>query len=94
MAAKERKTHKRADEKRLADLFVYHFAIKGRQRVLPDLKSWGTKVDQESVFDARRTEITKNLRLMKSKKIAAAQEELESKAKLFNEQVRLFKSRG
>jgi hypothetical protein len=34
------------------------------------------------------------MKTMKSKKISAAQEELESKAKLFNEQVRLFKSRG
>jgi hypothetical protein len=31
---------------------------------------------------------------MKSKKISAAQEELQAKAKLFNEQVRIFKARG
>lgn len=31
---------------------------------------------------------------MKSKKISAAQDELQSKAKLFNEQVRIFKARG
>jgi hypothetical protein len=31
---------------------------------------------------------------MKTKKINAAQEELQAKAKLFNEQVRIFKARG
>jgi hypothetical protein len=31
---------------------------------------------------------------MKTKKIKAAQEELQEKAKLFNEQVRIFKARG
>lgn len=31
---------------------------------------------------------------MKAKKINAAQEELQAKAKLFNEQVRIFKARG
>ena len=34
------------------------------------------------------------LKTMKTKKINAAQEELQAKAKLFNEQVRIFKARG
>ena len=34
------------------------------------------------------------LKTMKTKKINAAQEELQTKAKLFNEQVRIFKARG
>ncbi len=34
------------------------------------------------------------LKTMKTKKVNAAQEELQAKAKLFNEQVRIFKARG
>lgn len=37
---------------------------------------------------------TMALKTMKAKKIAAAQDELQSKAKEFNEQVRAFKARG
>ena len=37
---------------------------------------------------------TMAMKTMKSKKIAAAQDELQEKAKLFNEQVRVFKSRA
>ena len=54
-----------------------------------DVAAFGKCLDEE--VSAGQTMAMKT---MKSKKIAAAQDELQEKAKLFNEQVRVFKSRA
>jgi signal recognition particle subunit SEC65 len=54
--------------------------------------SFGTCLDEEVKSAAGGNAMA--VKTMKAKKIAAAQEELQSKAKVFNEQVRVFKARG
>jgi hypothetical protein len=54
-----------------------------------ELESFGACLDAESKESASMA-----AKSMQSKKIAAANEEFESKAKAFNEQVRIFKSKA
>jgi peptidoglycan hydrolase CwlO-like protein len=53
------------------------------------VNAFGSCLDEETKKVANM-----QIKTMKAKKVAAAQEELESRAKLFNEQVRAFKTRG
>lgn len=55
--------------------------------------SFGTCLDQESKANAAGSTQRMQFKTMQSKKVNAAIEELETKAKLFNEQVRIFKGR-
>lgn len=54
-----------------------------------DLEAFGACLDAEAKASASMA-----AKAMQSKKIAAANEEFESKAKAFNEQVRIFKSKN
>ena len=55
-----------------------------------DVATFGKCLDEEAMPGGQ----SMALKTMKSKKVAAAQDELQEKAKLFNEQVRVFKSRA
>jgi hypothetical protein len=59
-----------------------------------DVKAFQTCLDEETKEKAASGGGTMQFKAMQSKKLAAAVDELESKAKLFNEQVRIFKARG
>ncbi len=59
-----------------------------------EVVSFGACLDDEAKSSGASGSQLMALKTMKSKKISAAQEELQTKAKLFNEQVRIFKSRG
>lgn len=59
-----------------------------------DVKSFGTCLEQETKDKAAGTAQLMQLKTMQTKKLNAAVEELQSKAKEFNEQVRVFKARG
>ena len=59
-----------------------------------EVKSFGECLDQETKEKAAGTAQLMQLKTMQSKKLNTAVEELQSKAKEFNEQVRIFKARG
>jgi len=59
-----------------------------------DVKSFGACLDQETKEKSAGTAQLMQLKTMQSKKLNAAVDELQSKAKEFNEQVRVFKARG
>ena len=59
-----------------------------------DVKSFGACLDQETKEKSAGTAQLMQLKTMQTKKLNAAVEELQSKAKEFNEQVRVFKARG
>lgn len=59
-----------------------------------DVKSYGSCLEQETKDKAAGTAQLMQLKTMQTKKLNAAVEELQSKAKEFNEQVRVFKARG
>ena len=59
-----------------------------------DVKSFGACLEQETKEKAAGTAQLMQLKTMQTKKLNAAVEELQSKAKEFNEQVRIFKARG
>lgn len=59
-----------------------------------DVKAYGTCLEQETKDKAAGTAQLMQLKTMQAKKINAAVEELETKAKDFNEQVRVFKARA
>lgn len=59
-----------------------------------EVKAFQTCLDAESKDKAASGSQTMQFKAMQSKKLAAAVEELESKAKAFNEQVRIFKAKG
>ena len=59
-----------------------------------EVKAFGTCLDDETKSKAAGTAQLMQLKTMQSKKLNAAVEELQSKAKEFNEQVRVFKARG
>jgi hypothetical protein len=59
-----------------------------------DVKSYGACLEQETKDKAAGTAQLMQLKTMQTKKLNAAVEELQSKAKEFNEQVRVFKARG
>lgn len=59
-----------------------------------DVKSFGTCLEQETKGKAAGTAQLMQLKTMQTKKLNAAVDELQSKAKEFNQQVRMFKARG
>jgi hypothetical protein len=59
-----------------------------------DVKAFGTCLEQETKEKSAGTAQLMQLKTMQTKKLNAAVEELQSKAKEFNEQVRVFKARG
>ena len=59
-----------------------------------EVKAFGTCLDEETKEKAAGTAQLMQLKTMQTKKLNAAVQELQSKAKEFNEQVRLFKSRA
>ncbi len=59
-----------------------------------DVKAFGACLDEETKQKAAGTAQLMQIKTMQSKKLNAAVEELQSKAKEFNEQVRVFKARG
>jgi len=54
-----------------------------------EVVAFGACLDEET-----RSASNMQVKTMKAKKISAAQDELQAKAKAFNEQVRIFKARG
>ncbi len=59
-----------------------------------DVKTYGACLEQETKDRAAGTAQLMQLKTMQTKKLNAAVDELQSKAKEFNEQVRIFKARG
>lgn len=59
-----------------------------------DVKAFGACLDEETKQKAAGTAQLMQMKTMQSKKLNAAVAELQSKAKEFNEQVRVFKARG
>jgi hypothetical protein len=59
-----------------------------------EVKSFGACLEQETKDKAAGTAQLMQLKTMQTKKLNAAVEELQSKAKEFNEQVRVFKARA
>jgi predicted nucleic acid-binding Zn-ribbon protein len=59
-----------------------------------DVKAFGACLDDETKQKAAGTAQLMQIKTMQSKKLNAAVEELQSKAKEFNEQVRAYKARG
>lgn len=59
-----------------------------------EVKAFQACLDEETKEKAASGGGTMQFKAMQSKKLAAAVEELENKAKLFNEQVRIFKARS
>lgn len=59
-----------------------------------EVKAFGSCLDDETKAKAAGSAQLMQLKTMQSKKLNAAVEELQSKAKEFNEQVRVFKARG
>lgn len=59
-----------------------------------EVKGYGACLDQETKGKVAGTGQLMQLKTMQAKKLNAAVDELEAKAKEFNEQVRIFKARG
>lgn len=59
-----------------------------------EVNSFGACLEEETKSKAAGTAQLMQLKTMQTKKHNAAIDELQAKAKLFNEQVRVFKSRG
>ncbi|HEY4367169.1 MAG TPA: hypothetical protein VGN07_08010 [Steroidobacteraceae bacterium] len=59
-----------------------------------DVKSFGACLDQETKEKSAGTAQLMQLKTMQAKKLNSAMDELQAKAKEFNEQVRVFKARG
>lgn len=59
-----------------------------------EVTAFGTCLDEETKSRAAGTAQLMQLKTMQTKKHNAAVDELQAKARLFNEQVRIFKSRG
>lgn len=59
-----------------------------------DVKAYGACLEQETKDRAAGTAQLMQLKTMQTKKLNAAVDELQAKAKEFNEQVRIFKARG
>jgi len=59
-----------------------------------EVTAFGTCLDEETRSKSAGTAQIMLLKTMQAKKHNAAVDELQAKAKLFNEQVRIFKSRG
>lgn len=69
-------------------------AMKAFKSYNEEVSAFGSCLDQETKTKAAGTAQLMQLKTLQMKKHNAAVEELQSKAKLFNEQVRLFKSRA
>ena len=59
-----------------------------------DVKAFGTCLEEETKEKSTSTAQLMQLKTMQSKKLNAAVDELKSKAREFNEQVRVFKARS
>jgi len=59
-----------------------------------DVKTFGACLDQETREKAAGTAQLMQLKTLQSKKLSAAVDELQTKAREFNEQVRVYKARG
>lgn len=59
-----------------------------------DVKAFGACLEQETKDKAAGTAQLMQLKTLQTKKLNAAVDELQSKAKEFNEQVRIFKARS
>jgi hypothetical protein len=59
-----------------------------------EVKKYGECLEQETKEKAAGTAQLMQLKTMQTKKLNAAVDELQAKAKEFNEQVRIFKARG
>lgn len=59
-----------------------------------EVKTYGACLEQETKDKAAGTAQLMQLKTMQTKKLNAAVDELQSKAKEFNEQVRIFKARA
>lgn len=59
-----------------------------------DVKAFGACLEQETKEKSAGTAQLMQLKTMQTKKLNAAVDELQTKAKEFNEQVRTFKARG
>ena len=59
-----------------------------------EVTAFGACLDEEVNSKGAGSAQLMQLKTMKTKKLNAAVEELQAKAKLFNEQVRIFKARG
>ena len=59
-----------------------------------EVKAFQTCLDEETKARSASGGSSMSFKTMQSKKLAAAFDELESKAEKFNEQVRIFKARG
>jgi hypothetical protein len=59
-----------------------------------EVTAFGTCLEEETKSKAAGTAQLMQLKTMQAKKHNAAIDELQAKAKLFNEQVRIFKARG
>ena len=69
-------------------------AMKDFKTYNEEVTAFGTCLDDEAKSSGASGAQLMAMKTMKSKKIGAAQDELQAKAKLFNEQVRIFKARG
>jgi hypothetical protein len=69
-------------------------AMKDFKTYNDEVKAFQACLDEETKEKAASGGGTMQFKAMQSKKLAAAVDELESKAKLFNEQVRIFKARS
>ncbi|MFL6575072.1 MAG: hypothetical protein ACJ8MR_00525 [Povalibacter sp.] len=69
-------------------------AMKAFKAYNEEVVQFGTCLDDEAKNGGASGAQLMAMKTMKTKKINAAQEELQTKAKLFNEQVRIFKARG
>jgi hypothetical protein len=59
-----------------------------------EVTAFGTCLDEETKSKAAGTAQLMQLKTMQTKKHNAAVDELQQKARLFNEQVRIYKTRG
>ena len=59
-----------------------------------EVTAFGNCLDEEANSKAAGSAQRMQMKTMKTKKLNAAVDELQAKAKLFNEQVRIFKARG
>jgi hypothetical protein len=69
-------------------------AMKAFKSYNEEVNAFGSCLDQETKSKAAGTAQLMQLKTLQMKKHNAAVDELQSKAKLFNEQVRLFKARA
>jgi predicted outer membrane protein len=69
-------------------------AMEAFKRYKEEVRAFQVCLDEESKEKATSGGQTMQFKAMQAKKLAAAVEELESKAKTFNEQVRIYKAKA